>query len=151
MMKINGKKVVDAKGPLHLVITPTDVSNGKIKEAGSCAAAVAAKRQCNGAIGARVYRTRAYVEYKNKVVRYRTGSALRTEIVSFDRGHKFEAGAYDLNPPFHSDALTGKHRGGPHGDDNTRAHRRNAKKRQYHLVTGIRDLAPRGRSVAFSD
>lgn len=99
-MRINGKKVVDASGPLKITITPRDAALGKNKDPGACAAARAIVRgyKDEGAKAARVHIGRTYVEYDDKWVRYKTPDALKTEIVSFDRGAKpeFVAGEYKL-------------------------------------------------------
>lgn len=96
-MKINGKKVVDPKRRITLVITPNDVGRGLVKNPNSCAAAKACVRQL-GAISARVHATRTYIEFPEKVERYMTPASLRTEIVSFDRGYRFVPGIYHLAP-----------------------------------------------------
>lgn len=99
-MRINGKKVVDAPGPLKITITPRDAALGRTKDPGGCAAARAIVRgyKDEGAKAARVHIGRTYIEYDDKWVRYKTPDALRTEIVSFDRGTQpeFMAGEYKL-------------------------------------------------------
>lgn len=96
-MQINGKKVVDPKRPILLQINDADVAGGRKKKPDACAAAKACVRQL-GALSAKVHASRVYVEFPDKWIRLRTPIALRTEIVSFDRGHKFEAGEYNLIP-----------------------------------------------------
>jgi hypothetical protein len=99
-MRINGKKVVDASGPLKITITPRDAALGKTKDPGGCAAARAIIRgyRDEGAKAARVHLGRTYVEFDDKWVRYKTPAPLKAEIVSFDRGTKpeFMAGEYKL-------------------------------------------------------
>ena len=97
VFRINGKKVVDAKKLKALTITQKDCDQGDKKNPALCAAARAIRREFPGAIGAEVHLGRAYVEYPDKVVRYVTPKALRTEIVAFDRGGTFEPGEYLLN------------------------------------------------------
>lgn len=101
-MGINGKKVVDATRPLIIKVSKTDVVKGANKDPGACAAARAAKRlpKC---LAARVHLGRVYVERPDKWVRYKTGDALRGEIIAFDRGGKFEPGDYKIMPPSPSD------------------------------------------------
>lgn len=94
-MQISGKPVIDAKKPLVLSITPADVKKGRKRKPDCCAAAVACIRQLK-ADQARVYLSRVYIEFPDKWIRYHTPPSLRTEIVSFDRGHTFEAGEYKL-------------------------------------------------------
>lgn len=148
-MKIKGKTVVDSTTPLALVINKTDVKAGKKKQPDACAAAVAAVRQCKGAISAHVHLSRVYVEFPDKVVRYSTPQALRTEIVSFDRGRRFEEGTYTLAviPPH--DRLETRRATG-RGENNTirESHKRHPEKegwsrRPTHVLTGVRAHAPK--------
>lgn len=136
-MKINGTKVADATSRLKITITPNDVRKGDNKNPSSCAAAVALLRQC-GASQARVHIGRTYLKIDNKWVRYQTPKSLRSEIIAFDRGGKFEPGDHELMPLPPSERLKrGKRQG---GDDKTdRNSRRNGTKRKsHHTVTGIR-------------
>lgn len=101
-MKINGKKVVDATKSIEIKISKADTIKGASKDPGACAAARAAKRLPN-CISARVHLGRVYIEHKDKWVRYKTGDALRSEVIVFDRGGSFEPGTYQINPPAPSD------------------------------------------------
>jgi hypothetical protein len=47
---------------------------------------------------ARVHLGCTYVEVGNKWLRYKTPAAIRTEIISFDRGATFTPGPYTLRP-----------------------------------------------------
>ena len=106
-MRINGKKVVDAKSPLHISISKYDASMGKSKDPGKCAAARAIVRTIVDAKSARVHLGRTYIEMDDKWARYRTPASLKTEIVSFDRGSKPEhtVGNYTLYAPSPTDRL----------------------------------------------
>jgi hypothetical protein len=97
-MEINGKKVVNATKPLHLNITPRDVKFGDNKDPGGCAAARAILREVPDCTKARVHLGCTYVEEPKRWLRYKTPGALRTEIVSFDRGASFTPGPYTLRP-----------------------------------------------------
>lgn len=143
-MKINGKKVVDASGSLKITITSRDAALGKNKDPGGCAAARAIIRgyKDEGAKAARVHIGRTYIEYDDKWVRYKTPDALKTEIVSFDRGTKpeFMQGDYKLlrMPP--CDRLSTKRPkvGGP---KETRHKPRIARRkiaRTIHQIEGVR-------------
>src|ERR1700744_145028 len=101
-MEINGKKVVDATKPLQIKITASDTRRGDNKNPSACAAALAAKR-LPACTGARVHLGRVYIEKPDRWVRYKTGDALRSEIIAFDRGGKFEPGEYEIRPPSPSD------------------------------------------------
>lgn len=132
-MQIDGKPVIDTRKKIVLTITPRDVANGKKKAADCCAAAKACVRQF-GAKSARVYTSRVYIEMPEHWLRFHTPESLRTEIVSFDRGHAFEPGEYPLTPMQKSKA-TGKRQG-------SNTPKRRAKRRApYHIVKGIRARA----------
>lgn len=95
IMKINGLPVVDAKDSITLVVTAKDIENAKKKNQAECAAAVACRRQLK-ASEARVHLGRTYIRFNGKYRRYITSSALRDEIVAFDRGGRFQPGEYML-------------------------------------------------------
>jgi hypothetical protein len=109
-MEINGKRVVDATKPVTIKITPKDVADGANKNPSECAAAKAAKHSVPDCINARVHVGRVYIEQSSKWVRYNTSEALRTEIVSFDRGGSFQPGAYTLRPMAESETTEGRAR-----------------------------------------
>lgn len=97
LLEIDGKPVVNAPKGVTLHITPADVAKGKKKAPDCCAAAQACMRQMK-AKRALVHLSRIYLEKPDRWVRYVTPGRLRTEIISFDRGHRFEAGDYQLTP-----------------------------------------------------
>lgn len=135
-MKINGLPVVDAPKPVKLHITPQDVAKGSTKDPGACAAARACMRELN-AEAARVHIGRTYLKLKDKWVRFHTSRALRSEIIAFDRGGKFEPGEYYLSP-MQPAKRTGKQQGSK-TKSKPRAERRHAPPRaKPHVVTGIR-------------
>lgn len=96
-MKIDGKKVVDARKPLILEIKDRDVKNSHRKDASGCAAVVACKRQLK-VKDVRVHLAFTYIDDGEKWIRYRTPGSLRSEIISFDRGASFTPGEYKINP-----------------------------------------------------
>ena len=106
-MRINGKKVVDAKGPLRISISKHDAALGKSKDPGKCAAARAIMRTIADAKSARVHLGRIYIEMDDRWVRYKTPEALKIEIVSFDRGSipEHTVGDYTLYAPSPTDRL----------------------------------------------
>ncbi len=106
-MRINGKKVIDAQAPLRISINPRDAAMGKSKDPGKCAAARAILRTIHDAKAARVHLGRTYVEMGDVWVRYKTPIALKTEIVSFDRGAspQHTVGDYTLGAPSPADRL----------------------------------------------
>lgn len=129
-MKINGLPVKDATQKVHIKIAPQDCKFGSSKEPGMCAAAKACLRQVPKCSEARVHISRTYLRIGDHWLRFMTPSALRGEIVTFDRGGKFEAGDYTLNPlpksmllsrgkrtgakPKFKRGRPGKHRASPH-------------------------------------
>lgn len=133
-MKIDGKPVKDTKRRVVLTITERDVARGKSKQPDACAAAKACVRQL-GALSARVYTSRTYVEFPRHWERFHTPSNLRTEIISFDRGHAFEPGDYTLRPMQKSKVATGKRQGGPAPKGRSNFPRR------YNKINGIRSHA----------
>lgn len=139
-MKINGKKVVDARKSIMLTISKSDVTNGQIKKPDSCAIALACKRHF-GAISAKVHLSRTYVELDNKWVRFHTPDALRTEIISFDRGKKFEEGEYKIPAIRPSARLTGKATGSEINKTNPNRNRNTNAKGKHHFVIGVRASA----------
>ncbi len=133
-LKIEGKTVQDAKKPMHITITREDVRAGAKKDASDCAAAQALMRQehCQAA---RVHASRTYIKKGGKWTRYATPPALRSEVVAFDRGGKFEPGEYQLVPVSESQkrgmrslrqSLAPKYQGPP------------KQKRKNHITTGVR-------------
>lgn len=96
-MKINGVDVKDGEEKVIVVITKSDVRMGSLKNAKSCAAAVALCRH-TGCDAARVHLARTYIKKDGSWRRYATPPALRNEIIAFDRGGKFEPGEYVLGP-----------------------------------------------------
>lgn len=131
IMNIDGLPVKDAKKSVILAITAGDVKKGKVKDIGSCAAAVACKRQL-GATEAHVHKTRTYLRYNGHWERYMTPQSLQAEIVAFDRGGKFEPGEHRLTKMAPSRPLGKK--SGPRRDK--------GKKRQgYRVVKNIRPSA----------
>jgi len=136
-MKINGKKVVDAKQPLRIIITARDAAQGKNKDPGGCAAALAIVRgyRKEGVKNARVHVGRVYVEYNDRWVRYHTPANLKAEIISFDRGAspKFMQGEYNLQKIAPTDRLGARRKpAGPRSGKRARV------ARIHHQIEGVR-------------
>ena len=135
-MKIAGIPVVDASKRVTIRITPKDVRDGKTKDPGSCAAARACMRDTKASL-ARVHLGRTYLKIDKKWIRFQTPDALRSEIISFDRGHDFQAGEYVLRPMSPSNRMTGKAK----GSATSKTKPANAKKKariKHHVVHGVR-------------
>lgn len=128
-MKIDGLPVRDLTKPLRLIITDEDCRKGNSKVPSSCAAALAAKRLPQ-VTEARIHIARVLLKVANKYwLRGRTPGALRTEIVSFDRGGKFEPGEYMVKPLSPSDRASGKQQG-----TNPPKRKGATKKRHIHIL-----------------
>ena len=135
-MKIAGIPVVDANKNVIIKITARDVRDGKTKDPGSCAAARACMRDM-GASQARVHLGRTYLKVDKKWIRFETPEALRSEIISFDRGHDFQAGTYTLR------VVRPSHKGGrkAQGSAVSKTKPYGAKKKaraKPHVVHGVR-------------
>lgn len=110
-MKIEGLPVRDLTKPLKLVISEDDCRRGNRKDQSSCAAALAACKLPK-VTEARIHIGRIFLNVANKYwLRGKTPGALRTEIVSFDRGGKFEPGEYTIRPLAPSDRPNGQRQG----------------------------------------
>jgi len=98
--KYNGKPVFDAKAPLTVKISKADIVKSTSGDPDNCAAAIALVRQ-EPIMAAHVYRSRVFIELRERVIRYITPGRLRQETISFDRGtpDKFLEGDYTLIPP----------------------------------------------------
>lgn len=136
LTEIDGKKVKDGKRGVDLVITAADVREGRKRKPDCCAAALACMRQLK-APRALVHLSRVYIERPKFWERLMTPSNLRTEIVSFDRGHKFSEGTYTLAPVYESVKL-GKKRVLARNETGTHPQRGNRKRQE---ITGVRFAA----------
>ena len=141
-MKLNGIEVVDATEPCILSVRRHDAAVGKPRDPERCAAALAACR-LPGVEEAHIYRSRAFFLKRNgrgkqQWIRYATPNSVRNELISLDRGGRFEPDDYIFRPVQASQRLgvfAGVNRGqtGPH----------NKKKPTPHIVKGIRRIGPR--------
>ncbi len=111
---IDGMPVIDAKRPVTLHITRADIQHSDPKRPERCAAALAIKRDLH-AIEARVHLSRIYIRSnKGNWQRYLTPTALKSEIVAFDRGGQFEPSEFVLKPAHPSQRLGVYRARGPH-------------------------------------
>lgn len=140
MIRIDGLPVRDLTKPLKLIISQEDCRKGNTKAPSSCAAALAAMRLPKVS-EARVHIGRVFLKIDNKYwLRGKTPNALRTEIISFDRGGKFVPGEYSIRPLSPSDKPSGKRQG---TEDTTSRNKRRGKKpkRKLHILHSIRSNA----------
>lgn len=138
-MKINGLQVVDAKTPIHLIITANDIKKGDTSNPDSCAAAVACMRQLD-CRAAKVHMGCIYILNGKKWYRYLTPGSLRSEIIAFDRRTSFKPGTYKINPPKPSAVAV---RGKQAGSKTNQSGRGKVVPRRYkraapHFVEGVR-------------
>lgn len=108
--QIDGKPVVNATESLTLAIRTSDIRHAVATAPDACAAAIACVRQF-GALSARVYPSRTFIEYDKQWVRYVTAGPLRDEIVAIDGGGKFHPGIYTLMKTGNGTMATGKAHG----------------------------------------
>ena len=140
--EIAGKPVRTANRKIEIRITPNDVAKGARRSQADCAAARSIKRCLPEAVGARVCRSRVYVEYPDHWEMYTTPAHLRNEIIVHDRDGKFNPGDYYLRPITPSErARIGKRQGSDKPGARDRGSRDRTPKRPRatpHIVQGIR-------------
>ena len=96
-----GLEKVDADAPLTLNVKELDVKRASRKDPSCCAYARACKRELK-AKAAYFFRTTAWVQHGDKLVRYSLPPSMQKEIVAFDRNKTMEPGTYQLSPPVKS-------------------------------------------------
>ena len=96
--QIDGLPVIDAKKPLKLEVTRADCQLATRKNPGCCAVAKACGRELK-IRGVRVHLSRLYLLAGKTWTRYLVHSSLRSEIIAFDRGGKFQPGTYTFQAP----------------------------------------------------
>ena len=133
---IAGKPVVAGSARMLLDINQRDISQGKAKDPGGCAAARCILRSYSDAISARVHLGRTYIEFTDFWMRLKTPTSLRSEIIAFDRGGAFEPGQHELTPlcPSELRKYNGK-RQGSDKDGSTKKRKHIAKARR---ITNVR-------------
>ena len=133
--KIDGFPVIDAKKPLKLEITRADCNLATRKNPGCCAVAKACGRELK-IRGVRVHLSRLYLLSGKAWTRYLVHSSLRSEIIAFDRGGKFQPGVYTFQAPNPNKRLgSGGGKTKNPGTGKPRA------PRIYHSVQGVRAAA----------
>lgn len=139
-----GIKQVDAERPMIIEVHPGDVSKSVQKDPKRCAFSRACRRadkRIKEAIKeAFFFRTTAWLEYKDKMVRYILPPSMQKEIVSFDRHRTMDIGVYQLSKPQKSHTLSSVHsrskkRPGRHPPGNGTIKR----KVHRHFTTSIRE------------
>lgn len=139
-MKIHGFPIRDAKSDLEVEISTSDVRKAGVKDPSSCAMAQAICRDHEY----REARVHLSVTYARKAgqkewLRFMTPCHLRTEIIAFDRGGKFQPGIFVLRKPT---KVSGKQQGSATNQTAPKHMRRRGPKetRQY-VIAGVRPNA----------
>ncbi len=92
-----GIPVVDGKDRVYVAVTQSDVINAQKANSKHCAFSRAALR-IDGVNAAYFFRSVAFLEYADKIVKFKLPESAQREIVSFDRAHIFAPGVYQLTP-----------------------------------------------------
>ncbi len=97
----------DADAPLILEVTKSDITRATQKNSRCCAYARACKRSQLGAglKEAFFFRSTAYLEYGDRMVKYALPPSVQKEIVSFDRAKVMAPGVYKISPPSKSQRI----------------------------------------------
>jgi len=97
--KERGIPMIDANKPIVVEVTPGDCRKADRKNPESCALARAVQREYKGkgVKASYFFRSCAWLEYDDKLVRYHLPPSTQKEIVSFDRGAGFAPGTYQLS------------------------------------------------------
>ena len=99
LLEIDGLPVKDAKKSIRLEIMREDIVNARKKNSNCCAVAKACTRGLN-VKAVKVHLTRLYLNTDGKCfTRYIVSGAMRSEIIAFDRGGRFQPGSYNLGVP----------------------------------------------------
>jgi hypothetical protein len=104
-----GIPVMDAIGSQKVIVLKEDVARAMKMKSEHCALARAALR-IPGVVAAYFFRSCAFLEYPDKMVRFTLPQSVQKEIVSFDRARVFADGVYQISPPPPSSRLTGMRR-----------------------------------------
>jgi hypothetical protein len=94
---LDGSPIFDSTEPLKIQVNSRDIANADRKDPADCVMARAVRR-CIHAHEVRAHLGRVFVRQREKGPwkRYETSTALRSEIIAFDRGGAFEPGEYML-------------------------------------------------------
>lgn len=132
--QIRGLPVIDAKRSLAVQVKQSDITRSRVQAPDRCAMARACYRELH-CLEVRVHLSRTYIRTNDHCwVRYFTPGALRDEIIAFDRGGRFEPGAFILSAPPPHAVLGKRQRSG--GKATGRG-----MKRSHHVLTNVRATA----------
>lgn len=94
--KVHELEEIDAIKPLSIEVTERDIKLAKAGNSKECALARACKRALPNVKNAYFLRSTAWLEFEDKMVRYRLPQSVQKEIVSFDRSKMMSTGEYTL-------------------------------------------------------
>lgn len=121
---------VDAKASLFLEVVASDIKTAVAKNPTCCAFANATKRGIPGVQRVYFYRSCAWIEYEDKLMRYTLPTDVREQIEHFDKTKAMKPGVYCLSRPSKANTLDG------HRDRNRKSSRK--KKRSRGVTNGAR-------------
>lgn len=138
-----GLKVVDADKPLMLEVKRGDIDKATPKSSKVCAFARACERSMP-VEAAFFFKSVAWLEYKDKIVRYSLPPSMQKEIVAFDRNRTMEPGVYRLAAIGPNKTLPAKAKERDRERAKARSHKTTGKLRRTkmfrHTTTNVRDL-----------
>lgn len=138
LKQIDGLPIIDAKRPLTLNITERDIKGADVQDPADCVVARACRRELL-AKEVRVHLGRVYVRTnKGNWNRYITPKAMRTEIIAFDRGGKFEPQSFELKTPSEAKQASGTRQGTRSRYKNSRNNPNRKKRRSPIVVRNVR-------------
>src|SRR5262245_22914328 len=93
-----GLPIIEATEPVFIGVAADDIRKAKMKNSKCCAFSRAAQKE-PGVRAAYFFRSIAFIEYPDRIVRYALPASARTELLSFDRSGVMAPGEYRLAPP----------------------------------------------------
>lgn len=96
----------DARKPMAIELLKEDIGKARQLDHHSCAFAMACTRSVKGATGAYFFRTTGWLQFKDKLVRYRLPPSMQREIIVFDRLGTMAPGVYVMSPPRGNDRIS---------------------------------------------
>lgn len=135
-----GLKKIEAKKPLKIELLQKDIDKAERKNSKCCAFACATMRTYP-VKAAYFFRSSAWLEYADKLVRYSLPPSVQKEIVSFDRSKIMAPGIYQLSAVTKTRTSKGRAAYAKAVDQRKRHDRGNGAKRKIlHRTTGVRSM-----------
>ena len=89
---------IEATRPMLIEIENSDLKSGVRKNPSRCAFSLACRRSDRAVKAAYFFRSTAWLQYEDKLVRYHLPPSMQKEIVSFDRNKTMDPGLYRMSP-----------------------------------------------------